>query len=444
MTHTVLTGAVARERAYRRIRRLIALCASSALLLVAGGVSAATTGTWTTTGTTVTSPAVGVTVTWSGAIGGANPYSNGTFNTTNFWNNPYTGTVAGANALNMTIPPNTYTITVTFSKAVDNPVLHLDRVGGSSGGQNNSSLWTLSGSVSTGGSVGLTRLSGNSVFIVSGNTFQRTTGGAAAGSTECNTTAANGTGCGSIRFDGTGITSLTFTVTAIDPGGGSAGDGLEAIWSLAGSDLRIVKQTLANTGSFPFTGSNGVGPVTLNTATLNPATSAVFPIANHSQPITVTESAVTGFALQSAICRDQSNAVVTSSLAGNALTIAAANYRANQNITCTFVNATTSDLTIAKSDVAASYTPGGGTSYTLIARNFGAVTISAAQISDALPAGATLSGPWSCLASAGSSCSAANGGAVGGNTVSLTVNLLANGTATITVPVAFNANAGAY
>ena len=61
-----------------------------------------------------------------------------------------------------------------------------------------------------------------------------------------------------------------------------------------------------------------------------------------------------------------------------------------------------------------------------------------------LPAGATLSGPWSCLASAGSSCSAATGGTTGGNTVSLTVNLLANGTATITVPVAFNANAGAY
>ena len=167
MTHAVLTGAVARDRAYRRIRRLIALCASSVLLFVAGGVSAATTGTWTTTGTTVTSPAVGVTVTWSGVIGGgANPYSNGTFNTTNFWSNPYTGTVAGANALNMVILPNTYTITVTFSKAVDNPVLHMDRVGGSSGGQNNSSLWTLSGSVSTGGSVGLTRLSGNSVFTV--------------------------------------------------------------------------------------------------------------------------------------------------------------------------------------------------------------------------------------------------------------------------------------
>lgn len=444
MTHAVLTGAVARDRAPRRIRRWIALCASSALLFVAGSVSAVTTGTWTTTGTTVNASAAGVTVTWSGAIGGANPYSNGALNTTNFWNNPYTGTVAGATALNMTIPPNTYTITVTFSKAVDNPVLHMDRVGGSSGGQNNSSLWTLSNSVSTGGTVGLTRLSGNSVFTVSGNTFQRTTGGAAAGSSECSTTGANGTGCGSIRFDGTGITSLTFTVTAIDPGGGSTGDGLEAIWSIAGSDLRIVKQTLANTGSFPFTGTNGVGSPTLNTATLNPQTSAIFPITNHAAAIGITETAVTGFALQSATCRDQSNAVVTSSLAGNALTIAAANYRANQNITCTFVNATTSDLTIAKSDVATSYTPGGGTSYTLIARNFGAVTISAAQIADTLPAGATLSGTWSCLASAGSSCSAANGGVAGGNTVSLTVNLLANGTATITVPVAFNANAGAY
>lgn len=427
-----------------RIRRSFAQCAAWALLFVAGSVSAATTGTWTTTGNTVTSPAAGVTVTWSGAVGGGNPYSNDALNVTDFWSNPYSGAVAGANGLNMIVQPGTRTITVSFGKAVDNPVLHMDRIGGSSGGQNNSSLWTLSASVSSGGTVGLTRLSGNSVFIVSGNSFQRVTGGTAAASTECSTTGANGTGCGSVRFDGTGITSLTFTVTGIDPGGGSIGDGLEVIWSIAGSDLRIVKQTLANTGSFNFTGSNGVGSSTLSTASLNPAASATFAIANHSQPISITEAAAAGFALQSASCRDQSNAVVTSSLAGNALTIAAANYRANQNITCTFVNATTSDLTISKSDAPTSYTPGGATSYTLIARNFGAATISAAQISDTLPAGATLSGQWGCAASAGSSCSATTGGTVGGNTVSLTVNLLANGTATITVPVAFNANAGAY
>lgn len=415
-----------------------------ALLFVAGSAGAATTGTWNAAGNTATSPAAGVTVTWSGAVGGGNPYTNDNFNTTNFWTNPYSGTVAGANGLTMTVLTGNRTVTVTFSKAVDNPVLHIDRIGGSSGGQNNSSQWTLSNSVSTGGTVGLTRLGGNSVFTVTGNTFQRTTGGTAAASTECSTTAANGTGCGSIRFDGTGITSLTFSIVAIDPGGGSIGDGLEVIWSIAGSDLRIVKQTLANTGSFPFTGTNGVGSPTLNTATLNPATSAAFAITDHSQPITVTESAVAGFALQSASCVDQSNAAVTSSLAGNVLTIATANYRANQNITCTFVNATTSDLTISKSDTASSYTPGGTTSYTLVARNFGSVTIGGSQISDTLPAGATLSAQWTCTASAGSSCSAAAGGTVGGNTINLTVNLLANGTATITVPVAFNANAGAY
>ena len=445
MTEAMPICVAARVRA-PRISRSLALFASSALLLIAGTVSAATTGTWTPGTNTANAAAAGVTVTWSGALGGGagNPYANGTFNTTNFWTNPYTGTVAGANGLEMLVQPGSRTFTVTFSKAVDNPVLHMDRIGGSSGGLNNSSQWTLTGNVSTGGTVGLTRLSGNSVFTVTGNSFQRTTGGAAAGSTECSTTAANGTGCGSIRFDGTGITSLTFSVVAIDPGGGGTGDGLEVIWSLAGSDLRIVKQTLANTGSFPFTGTNGVGSPTLNTGTLNPATSAVFPITNHSAAIGVTETAVAGFVLQSASCRDQSNAVVTSSLAGNALTIAAANYRANQNITCTFVNATVTDLTIAKSDVATSYTPGGTTSYTLIARNFGATTITAAQIADTLPAGATLSGTWSCATSAGSSCSAATGGTAGGNTVSLTVNLLANGTATITVPVAFNANAGAY
>jgi hypothetical protein len=70
---------------------------------------------------------------------GQNPsYTGGSgsvFNRTNYWSDPYGGTVAGEPSLQVNLPFNfgpERTITVTFSKAVDNPVLHVDRLGGTS------------------------------------------------------------------------------------------------------------------------------------------------------------------------------------------------------------------------------------------------------------------------------------------------------------------------
>lgn len=54
-----------------------------------------------------------------------------------------------------------------------------------------------------------------------------------------------------------------------------------------------------------------------------------------------------------------------------------------------------------------------------------------------------LSGPWSCVATGTGSCPA-SGGAAGDAVVSLSANVDATGTATITVPVVYSADPAAY
>ena len=416
------TAAAYNALSFRSLLRLRVSGISRATLILwllwmgmVGSASAATTGTWTTAANSGNATAAGVTVNWSGAVG--NPYATGTLNATDFWNNPYGTSVAGGPSLAMTIAniqSTTRTINVTFSKAVDNPVLHIDRLGGGLGNINNSSLWTLSGSTSTGGSVTLTRLSGNTVFVVAGVSFQRVTGTADGGNTECTNDPLNGTACGSIRFNGTGITGLSFTVTGVGPLQASSADGMEVAWSIAGSTVIVAKQTVNGTGTFAFSGSNGVGTPSLNTGTANPALSSAFPVTNHANNITVTETVTAGFSLQSAVCRDQSNALVTSALSGSVLTVLAANYSANQTITCTFTNTrNTADLAITKTNTPTAgpndqasdtLTRGTATTYTLVVTNNGPGAVTGAVVRDPARAGLTCNDPVPCT---GSGCPSA-------------------------------------
>lgn len=116
---------------------------------------------------------------------------------------------------------------------------------------------------------------------------------------------------------------------------------------------------------------------------------------------------------------------------------------AGDDLGCTITNALRqADLSISKSDGAATYTPGGTASYTLTVVNNGPDAANAAQINDSLPTGVTLSGPWSCIASGGSCPS--TGGNAGDSAVSLSVSLNNGGSATITVPVRFAANSSGY
>lgn len=144
-------------------------------------------------------------------------------------------------------------------------------------------------------------------------------------------------------------------------------------------------------------------------------------------------------------CRDGAGTVLTSGTGQNFNFTAPALSAQPLNVVCRITNRTRqADLSITKSDGSGTYTPGGTASYVITVSNAGPDPVTAAQVTDTLPAGATLSAPWSCTASAGSVCSAASGGAAGGTGVSLGVNLINGGQATITVPVSFSADPGAY
>jgi uncharacterized repeat protein (TIGR01451 family) len=104
-------------------------------------------------------------------------------------------------------------------------------------------------------------------------------------------------------------------------------------------------------------------------------------------------------------------------------------------------------LRISKSDVPATYTPGGSTTYVITACNqTGPDVANGATITDTLPPGVTLSGPWSCAGSGATlgTCPA-GGGVAGGNAVSVTgVVLPVGGCVSVNVPVNFSSNPADY
>ncbi|WP_251358982.1 GEVED domain-containing protein [Kangiella sp. TOML190] len=103
-----------------------------------------------------------------------------------------------------------------------------------------------------------------------------------------------------------------------------------------------------------------------------------------------------------------------------------------------------SDIEVSKSDSLTTYTPGGSGSYTLVVTNNGPHAALGVSIADSLPAGVTLSGAWSCSATAGSSCSASSGGSAGDSSLSLTADIINAGIITITVPVSYSSTADDY
>ena len=119
----------------------------------------------------------------------------------------------------------TAVMTITFSAPVTNPILHLDRIGGSDGARQNSMILTLQ----TGG-VTLTRLNGTGHFAVTATTITNSQNGVNLGfgyTSESNTTINRGTAAGSVRLNGT-FSSVSFLLApAAGTTEGAGGDLIE-------------------------------------------------------------------------------------------------------------------------------------------------------------------------------------------------------------------------
>lgn len=160
------------------------------------------------------------------------------------------------------------------------------------------------------------------------------------------------------------------------------------------------------------------------------------------------EAAGTGTSLTPYIstwaCTDQGNNPVSSGSGTSFSVTAPALSTTPAAITCRITNrALQADVSITKSDAASTYTPGGSSTYVITVSSAGPDPVTNAIVSDTLPNGATLSGPWSCTATTGT-CNAASGGTAGDQAISVTVSLDAGGQATINVPVTFSTNPAAY
>jgi catabolite regulation protein CreA len=121
-------------------------------------------------------------------------------------------------------------ITFYFSKPVENPVLHIDRLGGDWHVNDdyiitNSALWTLVNSNLT-----LTRLSGNNQFQVIGKSLRRTPDQVFSSITPEATWNPNSAAAGTVRINGiTDSVTFRWTGTGIESVGH---DGIELIWDL--------------------------------------------------------------------------------------------------------------------------------------------------------------------------------------------------------------------
>ena len=218
--------------------------------LYAGVLVKTNTGSWTAVGATAandysnTTDGITTTVTFTNAgtstfaatatndtLNVAGPY-NATSGTGGLvagtFDNAALGSASLSTLWSSTNNTDTGTVTITFSTAVTNPVIHIDRIGGNAGGVSTSSLWTLTTPSAT-----LTKVAGVTNFLVDPilGTITEKIGVTTAGGfvSQSNTDPTLGTGAGSVRVNGT-FTTITFSVKMT--GGNSGGDGLELAFAI--------------------------------------------------------------------------------------------------------------------------------------------------------------------------------------------------------------------
>ena len=189
----------------------------------------ANTGAFTIVGNVATNTTNGVTttITFTNAAGatGTNPGAftgptTGTLaNIAGIYDNSAQNAADVSTVFNSTGGTQVGTVTITFSKPVNNPEINLDRIGGTSGtGTSNSSIWTL-----TSGQT-LTKILGTASLLVTSTTFERQVNVTTTGSAT-STNTATGTAGGTVMVNGVSITSITFNVTMDQANTNTIGDG---------------------------------------------------------------------------------------------------------------------------------------------------------------------------------------------------------------------------
>ncbi len=225
---------------------------------------------------------------------------------------------------------------------------------------------------------------------------------------------------------------------------------VEGVTQACAATLQLVKdlQPTSDTGRFNLSityNGNTVGSA--SNVGNNGATAAIITVPGGSYALAEAAAAGTTLTRYASTwqCIDQNNTVVSSGSGGSFTVQAPAMTATATTLVCRITNRTRqADLSITKSDGSGTYTPGGTATYTLQVVNNGPDAVTNATVTDTLPNGTTLRGAWTCSATSGSTCAAASGGAVGGDAVNVGVNLVNGGQATISVPVSFSNNPGAY
>lgn len=180
--------------------------------------------------------------------------------------------------------------------------------------------------------------------------------------------------------------------------GSGTGSGAVLDLMTCAPQLAVKKQTTGGTASFDFNAGNGFGAATLDTASSNPATSTARYLTSANVATNITETALTGWTLDSADCVDSSGTAVGSTLAGNVLTLPAANVDLDTSLTCTFRNVRSiADLTITKTNTPGvngdvdqasdTVSAGNPTTYTIKVVNNGPITVTGAVVKDTAVSG---------------------------------------------------------
>lgn len=225
---------------------------------------------------------------------------------------------------------------------------------------------------------------------------------------------------------------------------------VEGVTQACAATLQLVKdlQPTSDTGRFNLSITyNGSTVGSASNVGNNGATAAIITVPGGSYALAEAAAAGTTLTRYASTwqCTDQNNTVVSSGSGGSFTLQAPAMTATATTLICRITNRTRqADLSITKSDGSGTYTPGGTATYTLQVVNNGPDAVTNATVTDTLPNGTTLRGAWTCSATSGSTCAAASGGAAGGNAVNVGVNLVNGGQATISVPVSFSNNPGAY